>query len=94
VDDVIGIRSGTATIFTANMSWSANRDVSLYIWEGSAATPPPTLVTAVSITSTNSLAISWAAVPGQQYWIDVTNGAPPGFTPNNIGAYTLVVTSN
>jgi hypothetical protein len=85
LDDVIGVKSATATTLTASMAWGANEDIALYIWEG----PPRVGVKAVSITAATSLAISWTAVPGTQYWIDITNSGS-----KNIGPYTLIITAN
>ena len=85
LDDVIGVKSATATTLTASMAWGANEDIALYIWEG----PPRVGVKAVSITAATSLAISWPAVPGTQYWIDITNSGS-----KNIGPYTLIITAN
>jgi len=85
LDDVIGVKSGTATTLAASMTWGASQDIALYIWEG----PPRVAVKAVSITNATSLAISWPAVPGTQYWIDITNTGS-----KNIGPYTLIITGN
>jgi hypothetical protein len=86
IDDVLGVKSGTATTITASMSWTGPQDMALYIWRG----PPTAGVKAVSITNAESLSISWAATPSIQYWIDVTNGPPP----KNVGPYTLIITAN
>ena len=86
VDDVLGVKCGTATTITASMSWTGQQSMALYIWQG----PPTVGVKAVSITNAEALSISWAATPGTQYWIDVTNGPPA----KNLGPYVLIVTAN
>ncbi len=85
LDDVLGVNSGTATTITASMTWTGKQNMALYIWTG-----PSSLLKAVSIASAESLSISWAAAPGTQYWIDVTNG-PPAM---DLAAYTLIITAN
>jgi len=43
----------------------------------------------VSITAATPLSLSGTAVPGTQYWVDITNLAA-----KDIGPYTLIITGN
>jgi hypothetical protein len=88
LDDVVGVKAGACASITATMTLTGGSgDIALYIF----TYPPRVQVKAVSISGAPSLSLSWPAVPGTQYWIDVTNYSLP---LKDLGPYTLVITAN
>ena len=61
VDDVIGVKSGTATTLTASMAWGANEDIALYIWAG----PAESRRESGEHDQRPPRGISWTPVPGR-----------------------------